>query len=226
MKGALTMPKFHEQLRMLRKETGLSQQAFAQQLGISKSSVNMYERGEREPSFEILETLAAYFQVDVDFLLGKSEHRSKQDWLDSNLTDWKKPAKVRRINVLGSVPAGVPMEAVEDIIDWEEIPEEMCAGGKEYFGLRVKGDSMWPVFLEGDTVIVQKTPVCENGDTCVVYVNGYDATLKTVKLGEDGSLTLLPKNPNYAPRTYTAKEVRETPVSIAGIVVELRRKLK
>lgn len=220
------MPKFNEQLRMLRKEAGLSQQAFSQQIGISKSSVNMYERGEREPGFETLEAIASFFHVDMDFLLGKSEHRSKEDWLERNFEGWQPPKNVVRINVLGSVPAGVPTEAVEDIIDWEEIPAEMCTGGREYFALRVKGDSMWPVFLDGDTVIVQKTPVCENGDTCVVYVNGFDATLKTVKLGGDGSVTLQPKNPNYAPRTYSPNEVRELPVSIAGIVVELRRKLK
>ena len=190
------MPKFNEQLRMLRKEAGLSQQAFSQQIGISKSSVNMYERGEREPGFETLEAIASFFHVDMDFLLGKSEHRSKEDWLERNFEGWQPPKNVVRINVLGSVPAGVPTEAVEDIIDWEEIPAEMCTGGREYFALRVKGDSMWPVFLDGDTVIVQKTPVCENGDTCVVYVNGFDATLKTVKLGGDGSVTLQPKNPN------------------------------
>ena len=224
------MPRFNEQLKMLRREAGISQQEFANRIGISKSSVNMYERGEREPGFDVLEQIAAYFEVDMDFLLGKSEYRNKHAWLDQmgtgNMNSEKPKKGVVRINVLGSIPAGIPNEAYEDIIDWEEIPEEMCTGGREYYGLRVKGDSMWPVFLEGDTIIVHKTAVCESGDTCVVYVDGYDSTLKVVKFGEDGSITLQPKNPNYAPRTYTAKEVRELPVSIGGVVVELRRKMK
>jgi repressor LexA len=130
-----------------------------------------------------------------------------------------------RIPVLGSIPAGIPLEAIEDIVDWEEIPAKMANGDKEYFGLRVKGDSMYPDFLDGDTVIVHKTPVCRSGDVCVVYVNGYDATLKQVKLGENGTLTLVPKNPSYPPRTYSANEIASLPVSIAGVVIELRRRV-
>lgn len=64
---------FGERLRALRTEKGLSQMDFAKQIRISKSSVNMYERGEREPSFETLETIADYFNVDLDYLLGKSD---------------------------------------------------------------------------------------------------------------------------------------------------------
>lgn len=75
------MPKFNERLKLLRQESGLSQFDFAKQIGLSKSSVNMYERGEREPSIETLESIADYFNVDMDFLLGKSEHRNKNQWL-------------------------------------------------------------------------------------------------------------------------------------------------
>ena len=85
---------------------------------------------------------------------------------------------------------------------------------------------MWPDYLPGDIVIVRKAPCCESGDICVVYVNGYEATLKQVKLGEDGSVTLVPKNQSYPPRTYTPEEVETLPVAICGVVVELRRKIK
>ena len=76
------MAKFNERLKLLRRESGLSQQDFAKQLGTSKSSVNMYERGEREPGIETLEAIADYFNVDMDYLLGKSDHRSKSAWLE------------------------------------------------------------------------------------------------------------------------------------------------
>lgn len=119
------------------------------------------------------------------------------------------------------------MEAIEDIIDWEEIPQSMAAGGKEYFALEVKGDSMWPDYLPGDVVIVRKQPTCNSGDDCVVYVNGYDATLKQVRLNDaDQSLTIVPRNQSYPPRTFSKEEIQSMPVTIAGVVVELRRKIK
>lgn len=67
------MVHFGNRLRALRTEKGLSQMDFSKQIRISKSSVNMYERGEREPSFETLEAIADYFNVDMDYLLGKSD---------------------------------------------------------------------------------------------------------------------------------------------------------
>ena len=73
-------------------------------------------------------------------------------------------------------------------------------------------------------MIVRKQEACESGMDAVVYVNGYEATLKKVKIGDDGSITLVPINQNYPPVTYTRKEVYEKPVMIAGVVVELRRK--
>ena len=133
--------------------------------------------------------------------------------------------KYTRIHVYGSVPAGVPTEALEDIVDFEDIPTEWLRGGQEYFGLKVKGDSMYPVYLDGDTIIVRKQPTCESGEDCVVYVNGYEATLKRVQLLPDG-LRLQPLNPNYPPQTFTKEEVQALPVGIAGVVVELRRTMK
>lgn len=143
--------------------------------------------------------------------------------------EYANPKKNQAISipVLGTVPAGIPIEAVEDIIDWEDIPESMTAGHKEYFALEVKGDSMWPDYLPGDVVIVRRQPTCDNGEDCVVYVNGYDATLKQVRLNaEDHSLTIVPRNQSYPPRTFTAEEIQSLPVTIAGVVVELRRKIK
>ena len=108
-----------------------------------------------------------------------------------------------RVPVLGTVPAGIPLEAIEDILDWEEIPASWASGNRQYFGLRVKGDSMYPRYLEGDTVILRKETTCESGDDCAVLVNGEEATLKQVMIRGDGSLELRPTNPAYPPRIYT-----------------------
>lgn len=75
------MSRFSERFKLLRAERHLSQQDLATQLGISKSSVNMYERGEREPNLITLELIADYFNVDLDYLLGNSDYTSKHEWL-------------------------------------------------------------------------------------------------------------------------------------------------
>ena len=196
----------------LRKSHSLSQKELAITLNISASALCQYEKGSRIPSDEVKAQIADFFHVSIDYLLGRPSNDSISDSL--------------LIPVLGSIPAGIPLEAIEEIVDWEEIPRAMSAGGKEFFALKVSGDSMYPEYLDGDTVILLSQQCCESGDVCAVYVNGYDATLKTVKFGEDGSLSTIPKNPAYPPRTYTPQEIEELPVSIAGVVVELRRQVR
>lgn len=198
-------------LKELRKGKGLTQVELAKQIGIGQSGYSDWERGITRIDSESLAKLSALFSVSVGYILGEDENDRES---------------FRRVPVLGSVPAGIPIEAIEDIIEWEEIPASMCAGDKEYFALEVKGDSMWPDYLPGDIVIVQRQPCCESGDVCVVYVNGYDATLKQVKVDENGYVSLIPQNPEYPPRTYSPDEVQSLPVTICGVVVELRRKIQ
>ena len=150
-------------LRALRKNRGMSMKELGKVLGVSEGAVSQYETGKREADYETTLKAAEYFGCTVDYLLRGGEENPQKD--------------VIRIPVLGTVPAGIPLEAIEDIQDWEELPASMAAGGREYFGLRVKGDSMYPQFLDGDTVIVRKQDSCTSGEICVVYVNGYDATL-------------------------------------------------
>ena len=162
-------------------------------MNIANNTLSMYENDLRVPNDTIKSKIADYFGVTIDYLLGRAPIETGGD--------------IVQIPVLGSIPAGIPLEAIEDIVDWEDIPKAMCSGGKEFFALKVKGDSMWPDFLEGDIVILRKTPSCETGDVCAVLVNGDEATLKTVKFAEDGALTIAPKNPSYPPRTFTPEQV-------------------
>lgn len=201
------MTRFAEQ----RKLHNYSQQQLANMLYVNQTAVSQWDRGVTTPSPPILLKLSELYGVTTDYLLGNDN----------------KPADgVRRIPVLGFIPAGIPVEAVEEILDWEEIPPEWTSGGREYFGLKVKGDSMYPKYLDGDTVILRKQRTCDNGDDCAVMVNGDDSTLKQVRLHEDGSIELRPLNPSYPPRTFSPQEILKLPVSIAGVVVELRRKIK
>ena len=135
--------------------------------------------------------------------------------------------------VYGTIPAGIPMEMIEDIIDTEEIDANMLKGGKEYFGLRIKGNSMFPDYLDGDTIILEKVNDCESGQDCVVMVNGNDGTFKKVIKDEVKQTlklqpinTTLDENGNflYEPITFTKEEIEKLPVRVIGKVVELRRK--
>ena len=190
-------------IKELRKKKGVSQQVLADSVGISRSAVAMWEKG-TEPSNEMLSVLADYFGVTIDYLLDR------------------KPTGTR-IPVLGRIPAGIPLEAIEDILDWEEIPKEWVTGDKQYFALKVRGDSMSPEYLDGDIIILQRASDCDSGKDCAVMVNGNDATFKRVrKKGQ--TLILQPLNHNYDPFIYTEEEVKQLPVTILGFVVEQRRK--
>lgn len=125
--------------------------------------------------------------------------------------------------VYGTIPAGIPMECIEDILDTEEISADMLKGGKQYFGLKIKGDSMEPDYLDGDVIIFQKQDDCENGDDCVVMVNGNDGTFKRVFKNENG-IILQPLNNKYQPMIYSNEQIETLPVKILGVFEELRRK--
>ncbi len=130
-----------------------------------------------------------------------------------------------KIPVLGSIPAGIPIELIEDILDYEDISEEMLKGGKEYFALKVKGSSMWPKYLDGDTIIVLKQNDCESGQDAIVMVNGNDGTFKRV-IKKDNGIILEPINQQeYNSVSYSNEDIEKLPIKILGVVKEIRRKI-
>ena len=200
------MNRFREQ-RLL---AGYKSQAdLAKLLFVNQTAVSQWERGVTTPSPPILLKLSQLYGVSTDYLLGKNTS-----------TDDKKGVK---IPVLGDVAAGIPIEAVENIVDYEEIDTAMASNGK-YYGLRIKGSSMEPRIRDGDVVIVRQQEDADTGDTAVVLVNGESATVKRIKKEPDGGLWLLPNNPAYDPQHYSPAEVADKPVRIIGKVVELRGK--
>lgn len=206
-----------ERVEELLKRNGITAYKLSKETGVDNSTLSNWKRGLYSPKPDKLRPIADFFNVSVDYITFKSDDPSP-----ANQEKATGKRSALRIPVLGRVPAGIPLEAIEDIIDFEEIPADMVRGDSEYFGLRVSGDSMYPKYLEGDIIIVRRQDTCENGQDCVVYVNGYDATLKTVYLLDNGGIRLQPVNPQYAPKSYF---VGDEPVSIAGVVVELRRKI-
>lgn len=128
-----------------------------------------------------------------------------------------------KIPVLGIVRAGYPIEAEENILDYEEISENMSRQG-DFFALKVKGDSMEPKFSEGNIVIVRKQSDVDNGDIAIMLINGNDATIKKIQKSPNG-ISLIPLNTtSYDVMFYTNQEIEELPVTCLGKVVELRAK--
>lgn len=194
-------------IKLLREELNISQEELANKLGLSKGIISLYENEKRKPSFDILNKLSKIFNCSIDYIIG--------NWNEAEPT---------LINVYSSVHAGILSEMIENIVDTEEISEKMARSDKTYFGLKVKGDSMFPTYQEGDTLIVEKNTSCESGNDCIVAINGNEAFLKRVYINSTG-ITLQALNPKYEPLTYTNDEVKKLPVTIIGIVRELRRKI-
>lgn len=208
----------HENIKKRRLELNLSQEELAEMTGYtSRSSIAKIEKGLVDLSQSKITLFANALKTTPAYLMGWEEDE-KQPKKDNSTRPRKKGVK---IPVLGEVIAGVPIEAIEDILDYEEISEDMAAKG-EHFGLKVKGDSMEPVFYAGDIVIVRQQPTADSGDIVIALVNGDESTIKKLKLTDDG-LMLIPANPAYEPMYYTRKQIDTLPVSIIGKVVELRR---
>ena len=215
--------KLKDRLRELRLSKKLNQEELANALNISKSTIAMWETGSRFPAPEGIESIADYFNVDVDYLYGRSNIKRKVIY-DEFGNEYKNARSTGiKIKVLGRVAAGIPIEAVEDIIDTEEISEEMASTG-EFFGLKIKGDSMEPRICDGDVVIVRQQNDADSGDIVIALVNGDDATCKRLtKYG--GGIGLISLNSKYEPMMFSEEDINDKPVKIIGKVVELRGKL-
>lgn len=199
-------------IKELRKEKKLTLEKLSQRTHIAPNTLNQYELGKREPSFDILKLLADTFGVSIDYLLG------------GDSSDQPKKTGIVKIPVYGTIPAGIPTEMIEDsyIEDYEEINEDLVSGGKEYFGLKVNGDSMSPEFRDGDTLILKKQNTCSNGDFCAVSINHTESTFKKVLIRENG-ITLQPLNPAFEPMFFTNQEIIDLPITILGVIKEVRR---
>lgn len=112
-----------------------------------------------------------------------------------------------QIPVYGSVPAGVPIEAIQDIEGYVDIPAGWADHGR-FMALTVHGSSMYPKYLDGDIVVIKVQDYIPSGQDAVVYVNGYDATLKTVINEANGTTTLKPVNPEYETKNYASGVVK------------------
>ena len=199
----------YEKIEELCKNAGIEISNLGAACGIKldKSTISKWKSGST-PRKSTIKAIADFFGKPVDYF---------------DETETKK-REVMMIPVLGRVATGLPMFADEEILDWEQAPKSWEATG-DYFGLKIKGRSMEPRICDGDVVIVRKQDYCNNGQIAIVLVNGEDATCKRVMFTDDG-ITLVPLNPLHPKQEYSAEAVRLLPVTILGVVVELRGKFE
>ena len=220
-----------KRIRILRK---LSQDELAQKCGYkSRSTINKIEAGVNDVPQSKIKIIASALDVDDSVLLNDIDH--------FKFLNKDQPIKISKttiigykdgfglniqvcakIPILGSVIAGIPISAIEEIIGWEEISPKMASQG-EYFALRIKGDYMSSTIEENDVVIVKKQNDVNSGDISIVCVNGDEATCKKLIKHKDG-ISLVSLNSKYEPMYYSKKDILNKPIRIIGRVVELRRR--
>ncbi len=208
-----------------REKHDISMDEFSKMCNLSKGYISMLEnninpRNDKPiaPTLPTIRKIALAINMDIDSIL-KALNSDQEIYLN---TKTKQPNQGISINVLGRVAAGIPINAIEEIIDTEEITEELARTGT-FFGLKIKGDSMTPNICDGDIVIVRQQDDAESGDIVIATINGDEATCKRLRKYKQG-IELISNNPSYDPFEFSNEEILNKPVKIIGKVVELRRK--
>lgn len=194
-------------IKSAREDLKLTKRELAKRIGVHESSINKYEKGLVDIPLSKISELSRVLNVTEAYLMGWEDEQKLQGL---------------KIPVLGTVAAGIPISAIEDILDYEEVPQSWENQG-EFFALKIKGDSMEPRMESGDVVIVKQQPDANSGDTVIVLVNGDDATCKKLQKTDNG-IMLVSTNPKYPPMFYSTEDIQTKPVVILGKVVELRQK--
>lgn len=214
---------FASNLKHLRVQAKMTQDELAKKLDKDYSTIGKWELGQRSPIMIDVIKIAELFNVSLEKLIGGSIIFDNAEIVDITPDNIKIP-------VLGRIPAGMPLEAIEEkyTVDYEEIPKDWLKGGKEYFALKLDGDSMEPEYHDKDIIIFMKTSDCESGQDCCIKINGYDATFKRVKKQENG-IMVIPLNENnstgFSTTFYTNEDIINKPIQIIGIVKQIRRNI-
>lgn len=204
------METMGERIKRLRQLKGITQEDLAKIVGLQRGAIAKYEIGIVENMKQTtIKKMADYFGVKPSYLM----------CLEDKVDELGNP--VVEVPILGTVKAGYDYLAQENWIGTIDISKKLAETG-EFFALKIHGDSMFPVFVENDTVVVRKQDDFENGDIVVALINGEEATVKKGKKS-DNSILLQPLNTNYEPLIFTKEEMKTIPVKIIGVVKKLDR---
>ena len=205
-------------IRSYREQKNLTQEEIAEYLNTTPQTISRYEIGDRKTNQDILFKLAEYFKVSInDFFPPLS-------FDNANIIDIN--SDIFKIPVFGTIKAGIPIESQSDIIEYVDIPEEWTKGGKKFYGLKISGDSMFPKYQDGDTVIFEQNDDMDsfNGKDVAVMINGTDSTFKRILVNDQG-IILQPYNTAYDIMMFSKEQVEELPIRVVGIAREKRTKI-
>jgi SOS-response transcriptional repressor, lexA len=219
LKGGIVKNYFAQNLKYLRTKYNLTQEQLANKINSTRSTVNNWENEISEPNLDMIRKLTETFNVKDNIVFEDLKSKYNTSFVDLE-------EDTINIPVLGRIPAGIPFEAIEDVIKYIDIPKEWTYGNKEYFGLLIDGNSMFPKYQNEDIVIFQKCedPIKCNNKDCAVMVNGNDATFKKFIFNNNGVI-LQPYNMEYETKSFTPEEIQRLPVKLVGFAVQIRRDL-
>lgn len=207
---------FADRLKKAMELRNMKASELSERAQIPKSAISQYLSGLYEAKQKSIFKLAKILNVSEGWLMGLDvpmQREVKTDILGNPVVP---------VPLLGVVKAGYDYLAQENWIGTVDVEKSLVGDGKDYFALKVKGDSMAPTFLENDIVIVKKQNDCENNEYAVVIINGDEGTLKKIKKTDNG-IILQPLNPAYGPVMYTKEEMEKIPIVIVGVVKQLKR---
>lgn len=190
---------------------GLRQVDITNGTDISKALIHKYIIGDSEPKLENLIKLARFLNVNETWLMGYDVPLAKDYFL----------IKPVRLPILGKISAGIPVFAAENIEGYEYAPLSIMLEDKEYFFLRVQGNSMNLKFNDGDLVLVQKQDSIEDGDIGVFLIRGEEATVKRFRQLDTG-IALEPMSTDDSNRIQFYKP---EDVTVLGKVVSVISKI-
>lgn len=201
-------------IKNLREEKQIYQKDLAQLLGVSIPAINYYENEKRAMDTNTALIIANYFNVSVDYLLGKSNIRNPEK-ININNIDISNSKTIYACPVYGRISAGIPNWAEECIEGRLPIDPNLMGivDPEECYFLRVNGESMNKVIANGAYALIRKTDWVENGEIAVVLVNGFDATLK--KFTKNGDVVVLEPMSND-PTIQTQIYTKDTTIKIIG----------
>ena len=211
------MADIKDRIFLLLSESEFDQKYFAEQIGVKPQTISDWKAGRNKSYTKLIDKIAEFFGVTVDYILGKSPVRHGGMEIFSN------DERLVKLPIIGEVAAGYNALAEENHIGVEKISADAISDGYEYAWLKVKGDSMSPLILNGDLVLIRLQEEVDSGDIAVVIVDEENGVIKRVKYGTK-KVTLISENADeYPPRVFQGKDVNR--VRIWGKAVDLRRKL-
>lgn len=211
--------KVGQRLKQARELRHITLEEAGKKVDVHKSTVLRWENGETEKiKFPVIEVLANYYNVNPVWLMGYDVPIERETLKSIPLSELQQT----EIPVLGKVKAGYDYLAEENIIGHIYL-DFKPSDPENYYALQVTGDSMEPLFSDGDIAIVHKQDTFDNGNTCIILVNGDEATVKKV-VKMDNGIDLIAMNPYYPVRHFTKNEMDEIPVKIIGKVIEARKR--